>query len=58
MIRTLIWGQYRVTFTLYGAFVETWIPETAKRAGHWRLTGGKQRDRAIAEAKRAREVRA
>lgn len=44
-------GQYRVTFTLHGPFVEIWIAESARCAGHWRLVGGRKRDELLAKAK-------
>ena len=40
------YGQYRVTFTLYGPFAEIWIAECEGRAGHWRLVT-QNRDRIL-----------
>lgn len=46
------YGQYRVTTTIYGPFVEIWIAESAHHAGHWRLASGKSRSKVLAEVSR------
>ena len=42
-------GQYRVSFTTYGPFVEIFIAENERRAGHWRLVTGRKRDALLRE---------
>jgi hypothetical protein len=37
-------GQYRISFTPHGPYVEIFIAENEHRAGHWRLVGGNKRD--------------